>query len=106
MNRDVLQAKNKSINNYSFEIQKVENRYYLIGFISDEAYSRLGSVNSNNSLYTMLFPNRWGGAKHSIAIPFEGIYTIRNRTVNLDENTEVDIFDIGFKEVVDNPGTH
>ncbi|TSC77909.1 MAG: hypothetical protein G01um101424_43 [Parcubacteria group bacterium Gr01-1014_24] len=103
---DFLQATNDYFNNYSFEIQKISNRYYLVGSISDEAYSNIGSVSTNNPLYTILFPKSWGGATHYIAIPFDKIYTIKSRTINLDENTKMDVFDIGFKEVKDYPDTH
>ncbi len=103
---DFLAASTKMNHGYSFEIQKIQNRYLLIGFISEESYSKLGSISTNNTLFTMLFPNQWGGARYPIAVPFDQIYAIKNRTVDLDENTTVDIFDIGFKEVIDGPISH
>lgn len=103
---DFLEATNKRFSNHSFEIQKIENRYYLIGFISDEAYSNIGSINSQNSIVTILFPNRWEGAAHPVAIPFDAINTIKDRSIDLDEKTKADIFDIRFQEVKDNPEVH
>ncbi|MFA6146002.1 MAG: hypothetical protein WC697_01560 [Patescibacteria group bacterium] len=103
---DFLQATNKYSNNYSFELQKIDSRYYLVGFIGDEAYSNIGSVNSEKSLNTILFPNLWGGAIHPIAIPFDAIYTINYRTINVDEKTDIQVFDVGFKEVIDKPEIH
>jgi hypothetical protein len=101
---DFLNASSKDTH-YNFELQKIENRYYLIGYISDEAYSVLGNIN-DKSVYTILFPNRWGGATHSVAIPFDSIYTINNRSIDLDQEKSIDIFDIGFKEVIEDPEIH
>jgi hypothetical protein len=89
----------------SFEIQKSGDRYYVIGFISDEAQSKTGMV-FENPIYTQLFPNRWGGAKNLVAIPLNAIYTIHERKIDLDELKSVTIFDVGFKEVVENPEFH
>lgn len=103
-NQDFLEASSKD-NYYYFEIQKSENRYYLIGFISDEAHSKIGSI-TKEPIYTQLFPNSWGVGGKAVAIPFDSVYTIRKRTVDLDETKSVDIFDIGFKQVIENPDLH
>jgi hypothetical protein len=103
---DFLDATNKRINNYSFEIQKIDNRYYLIGFVSDETYSKIGTVNSDNSLSTIIFPNKWGGASSPIAIPFDSVYTANDRDIELDSETTIHAIDIDFKEVIDQPQTH
>ena len=103
---DFLQVTSRRLDNYSFEIQKLDNRYYLIGFISDEIYSRIGSVNSENSIYAVFFPNMWGGAPHPVAIPFDAVYTIQTREIDLDSTTRISVLDIGFKEVIDRPETH
>ncbi len=101
---DFLNASSRDTK-YSFEMQKVKNRYYLIGFISDEAYSKIGSI-SQDSIYTMLFPNIWGGATKPVAIPFDSIYTIKTRTLDLDASKSIDMFDIGFREVLEKPSIH
>jgi len=105
-NNDFLSVTSKRLNNFSFEMQKIDSRYYLVGFVSDEMYSRIGSVNSENSLYAVIFPNKWGGASHPIAIPFDTVYSAQDRTINLDSNTEIRAIDIGFKEVKDQPEVH
>ena len=89
-----------------FEIQKQDSRYYVIGFVSDEIFSRLGELSTGKSAYGILSPYSWGGAAHPIGIPFDSIYTIAPRTINLDEKTDMDILDIGFKEAVQNPIVH
>jgi len=88
-----------------FEIQKIDDRYYIVGFISDESHSKLGSIDEE-SIYTTLFPNQWNGAKNLIAIPFESIYTIKERSIDFDESKSVDALDIGFKAVLENPTIH
>lgn len=103
---DFLEATSRRLNNYSFEIQKIDLRYYLVGFVSDEAYSKMGIVNSKNTMNIPVFPNQWGGAKNSIAIPFDAIYSIQGRTVDLDSNTEIRVLDVGFKEVRERPEIH
>lgn len=103
---DFLSVTNKHYTNSSFELQKIDNRYYLIGFVSDETYSRIGSVNSKNSLFSVVFPNKWGGATHPIAVPFDAIYTIHDREIDLDSNSKMNVLDVGFKEVNDHPETH
>lgn len=104
--KDTFAATNEYSKNFSFEIQKIADRYYVVGFISDEAYSRIGSVNTQNSLYTMLFPSSWGGATNPVAIPFDKIYTIKDRVIDLDPSKKAYILDIGFKEVKDRPDVH
>lgn len=106
MEIDFMNGENEYLQNYSFEIQKNNGRYYVIGFISDEAYSNVGSVSSSNSLFTVLFPESWGGAKNPVAIPFDKVYTAKERTINLDASQNVRVLDIGFKEVLDNPIVH
>jgi hypothetical protein len=101
---DWIEASSKDTS-YSYELQKKDQRYYLLGFISDEAHSKIGSI-SSNPIYTQLFPNRWGGATNLVAIPFDSIYLAKDREINLDEVKSVTIFDIGFKEVVENPDFH
>lgn len=96
--KDFLSATNKQLKNYSFEIQKKNSRYYLIGFVSDEFYSTLGSIDVE-SKHGILYPQKLEQAKNPIGIPFDKIYTLRYRNINLDEKTVVSIFDIGFKEV-------
>ena len=103
---DFLEASSRKRINYSFEIQKVDQRYYLVGFVSDESYSQMGMVNSQNSLYTILYPNAWAGAMHAVAIPFDAIYAIHERTIELDEMNNMRVFDIGFKEALNDPETH
>ena len=106
MNRPFLKASNQRLEGYSFEIQKINKRYYLVGYISDEIYAQLGSLSPQKSLYGMLFPISWGGATHPVAIPFDQIYTIRERNIDLDASTSINIADIGFKEVKDLPVVH
>lgn len=101
---DWLEVSSKDTS-YNFEMQKIDNRYYLLGYISDEAQSKIGTI-SDDSIYTQLFPNKWGGASSLISIPFDAIYTIKAREINLDELKSVSIFDIGFKEVIENPKVH
>lgn len=101
---DWLKASSKDTR-YNFEIQKVDNRYYLLGYISSEAHAKIGSI-SEESIYTQLFPNSWGGAKKVVAVPFDAIYTIKQRSIDLDEDKSATIFDIGFKEVIENPELH
>ncbi len=101
-----LQAENKRLENFSFEIQKIDNRYYLVGFIGDEAYSNIGSLNSGKNIYTILFPNQWQEIKHPVAVPFDVINTIDYRTINIDENTDIRVFDIEFSNIKENPEVH
>lgn len=103
---DFLKATNNYRENYTFEIQKTASRYYLVGFIADETYSKVGSLTSGSSIFTMLFPSFWGGATHAVAIPFDGIYTIKERTIDLDAEKTVRILDIGFNEINDRPDVH
>lgn len=93
-------------NGYKFEIQKFKNRYYLIGFVSDETRSNLSSANSAKPLSAILYPNSWGGATHAIAIPFDMINAIDYRDIEQDAKTKITVFDIEFKEVIDNPEIH
>lgn len=99
MSYPFLLVRNKRLGNYSFEIQKYDKRYYLVGFVSDEVYAQLGSVSSQKPLYEVLYPVNWGGASHPIAIPFDQIVTIRERDIDLDASTEMSVLDISFKEV-------
>jgi len=100
-----FQATNRRRDNY-FEVQKTENNYYLIGFISDEAYANIASVDRDNSMYTILFSNQWRDVKHPIAIPFDAINTIRSRRLDIDKQTQIQVLDVDFIEVKDNPEVH
>lgn len=102
--KDFLRA-SRNDSRGSFEVQKIRNRYYLIGYLSPEAHAKIGSI-SKDSIYTQLFPNVWDGATKTVAIPFDAIYTINEREIDLDENKSIDIFDIGFKDVSENPEIH
>lgn len=103
---DFLEVTTTRLSWYSFEIQKINNRYYLIGYVSDEIYSKIGSVNSSNHLSTTIYPKSWGDAKHVISIPFDSVIMIKDRTIDLDSQTKMGVIDIEFKEVIDNPIVH
>lgn len=89
-----------------FELQKIENRYYIIGFFSDENYAKVDSINSFNSLNAKLFPVRWGGAKNAVAIPFDSVYSINEGEFIFDENNKAIILNIGSREVRNNTEYH
>ena len=101
-----IQAENKGLINHSFEIQKIDDRYFLVGFVSNESYSNIGSVKLGKTLYTVLFPNQCVEATHPIAVPFDAIHRIGYRTINLNEETDIDVLDIEFSDVKDNPEIH
>lgn len=102
--QDWLEASSKD-ESYKFELQKFNNRYYIVGFISDEAQAKIGSI-TKEAIYTQLFPNSWGGAGNLVSIPFDSIYTIKAREINLDTSKSVFIFDIGFKDIIEKPEFH
>lgn len=90
---------------YNFELQKRDSRYFLIGFISDEAQSKIGTI-SKEPIFTPLFPNTWGGTTNAVAIPFDAIYTLKSREINFDSVKSVTVLDVGFKEVIESPELH
>lgn len=90
----------------SFEVQKVEGRYYLIGFIGDESFSQIGSLSTEKPIYTVIFPSPWGNIKKVIGIPFDSIYSIRERQLDIDQSKIISAFDIGFREAITNISAH
>jgi hypothetical protein len=97
----LIQASNKLLTNYSFEMQKDVNQNYVVGFISDESYANISTTSSNHSTPVILFPNRWASATHVVAIPFGGISTIKTRDINADQKTNISVLDIVLTKVQD-----
>ncbi len=95
--RDWIDVRNNKFDD-NFEVQKVNGRYYFIGYISDDVYSELGSLGKKN-LYGIVFPYSWGGARKIIGVPFDAIYTISWRRINIDERKTMGILEVGFREV-------
>ena len=96
---DFISASNVREKNYSFEIQKIDNRYYLVGYISSEDYANIGTVGASKPMYTILFPNKWGIGVDVVAVPFDSIYTIKGRTINIDSSNNIYVLDLGFKSL-------
>lgn len=91
---------------YKFELQKSNNRYYLVGFVSDETYSKQASASSEHPLTAILYPISWGGSTKTIAIPFDAITSINYRDIEIDAKTTLSVFDVGFTEAIANPEVH
>lgn len=69
---------------YRFEVQKIEDESYLVGFISEENYSNLGSINTEKTITMMVFPNLWSLFNHKVSIPFKSIIMANYREIPKD----------------------
>ncbi|OGD84117.1 hypothetical protein A2572_03255 [Candidatus Collierbacteria bacterium RIFOXYD1_FULL_40_9] len=89
-----------SNSNYkNFEIQKINNVIYLLGFIGDESFSKIGEISNSKPIDLVLFPASWGSMKHLIAIPFDSISNIEHRRVDLDYNNSIGILDLSTNKI-------
>jgi len=103
---ECLTSSNKRGRN-DFEIQKVDNEYILIGFIGIESYSKIGSTNAENPLRSVVFfPKPWGEITRVVGVKFSKICRLKMRTVDIDENSTMDIFDMCASEVLTNITPH
>lgn len=108
---DFIDAKKYRMFDDCFEIQKVDNRYYIIGFIGDSAYIKQSFtilplsfeiINLPNPTDFVVFPYPWGGSKKAIGIPFDSISNISYRKLDIDKNFSISVLDIRTKEIVEN----
>jgi hypothetical protein len=94
-----IRATNKD-EDYYFELQKVNDTYYLIGFVSKETYSNVLSPKSTSYSF-ILYPKYDEDYSKVIAIPFDSITQINDRTLNIDKNLDIYIFDISITKAID-----
>ncbi len=92
--KDFIEASRFGVYGYDFEIQKVGDRYYLIGFVNDETYSKLASISRGNREWMLFFPNQWGDYKNVAAVPFDKIVSLKDRGIDIDARTQFKVLDV------------
>lgn len=91
---------NERQTDYFFEVQKFNNRFYLVGFIGDESYANIGKVNKSNVLELTLFALPRENFKNLVAIPFESISKIDDRDINIGTGRSARVFDIVTNNII------
>lgn len=89
-----------SNSNYeNFEIQKINSTNFLVGFVGDESFSKIGETNKSNPVSLTLFPKPWENMNHLIAIRFDSISDIAYRRIDLEDNKSMGILDLTTNQI-------
>ncbi|MFH0764249.1 MAG: hypothetical protein V1927_04535 [Candidatus Omnitrophota bacterium] len=100
-----LTLSNKKYGSF-FEIQKVKNECFVIGYIGDEAYANIGKVKTANSVELTLSPSPWGSIKNVVSIPLKAILKIEDRVIDIDEDKNTTVLDMVTTTILTNVYEH
>ncbi len=87
--------------NYTFEVQKRNGSYFIIGFVGDETFSRIGEANEEKSINITLSPQSWDLAKHAVEIPFNAIESIETREIDTNQEQTIYVMDLSAKKITE-----
>ncbi len=87
-----LTLSNSSYKN--FEIQKINSTNFLVGFVGNESFSKIGETNESRPINLTLFPSPWENMSYLVAIPFDSISDIAYRRIDLQDNLSVGALDL------------
>ena len=104
--KDFVKLSNIRETSAHFEIQKINNENYLVGFIGDESYANIGKLDKSNKLELMLFPLPWENFKNIVSIPFDSISKIEFRLINTEKNKKIGVLDIKANKIITNVQGH
>jgi len=83
-----------------FEIQKTNGDNLLIGFVSEENYSKIGEINTENPITLTLFPIPWNNMNRLVAISFNSISEISYRRIDLDSDKSLSVLDLKTNRIL------
>ncbi len=93
---------------YMFEIQKISNQeVYVIGYINDENFSKIGDIERNKNTEIMVFPSNYEQFNNQVKISLYDIISIQDRCIeNSGEGlifpSEICILEIKAEVILDN----
>ena len=97
---EILKLSNKKQTPDYFEVQKVNDQCFVIGYIGDESFSNIINASPPNSEKISLFPVKWGSMKNIVSISFNSILKVDAREIDIDEMKEISILDIVTTSVI------
>lgn len=83
---------------WCFEIQKFNNRYFIIGYISENSFIEVINAKKDDWPMFTLLPIPWEYLRHIVAVPLDEIIEISERCVS-DHNKEIMVLDIKTKQI-------
>ena len=95
----------KIADRYKFEIHKRETGIYVVGYIDETTFSKLGETNADNPLKVTMYPTNFRGGKYLISVPVNSLKNVKDRDIEVASNSletisilEAEIISIGTNE--------
>lgn len=74
------------------------NRCFLVGFISDESFAQIGTIDKSKGLEVIVFSFPFKHFKNATSIPVNSISKIKWRELDFDKDTSIRVLDITAKK--------
>jgi hypothetical protein len=63
-------------NQHKFELQKISNRIFIVGFVDQENYRKIIDASQDNLVEIKLFSQPWQEVKYVVAVPYDSLKEI------------------------------
>ena len=101
-----LRLKGNRIGRLTFEVQKQNDEIFILGYISDEAYSKIGLIDTTAGMQVTLFPDIWGDFKNIVSIPFNSIKNALEREIEIDSVSRVKVLELRVSKILTSTYSH